>query len=133
MFIDVGVNGSELMAVYAVRLFFSEAVAFRVAQRAHRLHIRVVLCCVSEVVIVLMSTLTLSMDVPTIRARQPVRMRASASTHLNVDTLARLLLVTITGRLRRRARAPSQWVCPGPHRVVGPLDFAVLAHDPSIL
>jgi len=70
---------------------------------AHRLDITMMHRRVTQVVVVLMTPLARDPDVPAISARQRVWMRPTASTHLDIDALARLHLVAITWWIRCRA------------------------------
>ena len=73
-----------------MRLLSFEAITSRVAQCANNLNIVVILCSVTEVVIVLMTTLTLKPDVLAISAGKSIRMRTAARFYLGVHSLAGL-------------------------------------------
>jgi hypothetical protein len=85
---DEGIFDRKLVASNTVRLRFFLAIALRMAKRAQRDHIIVVLRVISVVVGILMTTLTFAPLMSAIGARQII------------DALARLLSISGAWRLR---------------------------------
>lgn len=102
----------ELVAVNAMSLRLSEAVALRVAERADRLNVAVMFGIIAFVMIVFVATLTFTPDVAAIDARNRIWMRSTSRANLDVDPLSCLLFVTVSRRIRlrtetRRSNSPT--------------------------
>lgn len=100
---SVSVFGRELVTVDAMGLFELRVIAMRMTDRANRLDVLVMFGGVAEEMVILVPPLSLGPDVPAIGARKLVRMRDMTLPNFGRDTLARLYLVTIAGRVARRA------------------------------
>lgn len=110
------------MTAKAMCLRQARAVPLGVAEGADGLHITMMICVVTQVMVVLMPALARPVLVPAVAAWQCVRMRTPTCADLHIDTLAGLNFVSVARRHWLRARA--RWA----HCVVGPLDLGVLSH-----
>lgn len=104
------------MPLFAVGLTLFCAVPSCVAQRTDHLHIKMMSRCVSAVMIVLVSPLTLPPLMAAVDAWKLVWMGPPSGPYLDIDPLPRLFAIAIPRRLWCRSWPPGQWVHPERHQ-----------------
>lgn len=125
---DVRVVWGKFMPVNAMRLRSALAISFRVASRTHGFHVEMVFRGITEVVVIFVTTLTRRMHVAAVCARQHIRGRTTTGADFDVDTLSRLLLVSVPRRLRCRTGPPCQRIHAIRPNFHSAFHLAVLAH-----